>query len=144
HDRDLNPLGHGLRERLGHVLDDLGFDPQSTAARERLPGEFQHHPFPSGIVHGGFGARRFVHGLWPPLSSPSGTGTPSAPASGEHTTVREPTRIHRRCRGDLSPAPPSRQYPDRKSTRLNSSHVSISYAVFCLKKKKTKQHRQLK
>src|SRR5438067_3477051 len=27
---------------------------------------------------------------------------------------------------------------DRKSTRLNSSHVSISYAVFCLKKKKNK------
>src|SRR5437868_15457053 len=27
---------------------------------------------------------------------------------------------------------------DRKSTRLNSSHVSISYAVFCLKKKKSK------
>src|SRR5438067_3149445 len=26
--------------------------------------------------------------------------------------------------------------PDRKSTRLNSSHVSISYAVFCLKKKR--------
>src|SRR5689334_24818121 len=28
---------------------------------------------------------------------------------------------------------------DRKSTRLNSSHSSISYAVFCLKKKKTNQ-----
>src|SRR5690606_41668152 len=28
---------------------------------------------------------------------------------------------------------------DRKSTRLNSSHVKISYAVFCLKKKKTKR-----
>src|SRR5699024_11278328 len=28
-----------------------------------------------------------------------------------------------------------RKYEDRKSTRLNSSHVSISYAVFCLKKK---------
>src|SRR3989475_5352198 len=27
--------------------------------------------------------------------------------------------------------------PDRKSTRLNSSHSQISYAVFCLKKKKT-------
>src|SRR5437899_4459944 len=26
-------------------------------------------------------------------------------------------------------------YPDRKSTRLNSSHLGISYAVFCLKKK---------
>src|SRR5699024_12315693 len=33
--------------------------------------------------------------------------------------------------------PGARQRPeDRKSTRLNSSHVSISYAVFCLKKKR--------
>src|SRR5438128_5926099 len=31
---------------------------------------------------------------------------------------------------------------DRKSTRLNSSHGSISYAVFCLKKKKKKRIRQ--
>src|SRR5207249_9773720 len=31
---------------------------------------------------------------------------------------------------------------DRKSTRLNSSHVSISYAVFCLKKKKSKQKQE--
>src|SRR5690349_22749207 len=30
---------------------------------------------------------------------------------------------------------------DRKSTRLNSSHVEISYAVFCLKKKKKKKKR---
>src|SRR3712207_7644996 len=29
---------------------------------------------------------------------------------------------------------------DRKSTRLNSSHANISYAVFCLKKKKTPLH----
>src|SRR5690625_7837112 len=29
-----------------------------------------------------------------------------------------------------------RDFADRKSTRLNSSHVAISYAVFCLKKKK--------
>src|SRR2546426_6704944 len=33
---------------------------------------------------------------------------------------------------------PARE-PDRKSTRLNSSHLVISYAVFCLKKKKKKQ-----
>src|SRR5688572_29391972 len=32
---------------------------------------------------------------------------------------------------------------DRKSTRLNSSHSQISYAVFCLKKKKMKQHTSL-
>src|SRR5688572_32487055 len=30
--------------------------------------------------------------------------------------------------------------PDRKSTRLNSSHSQISYAVFCLKKKKTQKY----
>src|SRR2546427_2038222 len=30
---------------------------------------------------------------------------------------------------------------DRKSTRLNSSHSQISYAVFCLKKKKNTQHK---
>src|SRR5206468_5659413 len=34
-------------------------------------------------------------------------------------------------------APPGGAYLDRKSTRLNSSHDQISYAVFCLKKKKT-------
>src|SRR5207302_9591253 len=31
------------------------------------------------------------------------------------------------------------RFKDRKSTRLNSSHVKISYAVFCLKKKKNKE-----
>src|SRR5207249_6644875 len=39
---------------------------------------------------------------------------------------------------EFHPADPAASVPellDRKSTRLNSSHVSISYAVFCLKKK---------
>src|SRR5690554_8215513 len=35
----------------------------------------------------------------------------------------------------------AQRHPDRKSTRLNSSHVRISYAVFCLKKKKKKTHK---
>src|SRR5438477_4972039 len=34
--------------------------------------------------------------------------------------------------------------PDRKSTRLNSSHMSISYAVFCLKKKKNNKKKPQK
>src|SRR5690625_5993089 len=38
--------------------------------------------------------------------------------------------------GRWSRTPPARA--DRKSTRLNSSHVAISYAVFCLKKKITR------
>src|SRR3712207_7630730 len=39
--------------------------------------------------------------------------------------------------GDIPPTS-RRVNLDRKSTRLNSSHANISYAVFCLKKKKTK------
>src|SRR5689334_23594360 len=38
-------------------------------------------------------------------------------------------------RSSIEPAPGSFRDQDRKSTRLNSSHSSISYAVFCLKKK---------
>src|SRR5690606_40681797 len=47
-------------------------------------------------------------------------------------------------RGSRAPACRTRPVRDRKSTRLNSSHVKISYAVFCLKKKtpptKTRAH----
>src|SRR5437868_7928743 len=46
-----------------------------------------------------------------------------------------PSGLQRR----LADRPRRRCRPDRKSTRLNSSHVSISYAVFCLKKKKKKK-----
>src|SRR5256885_10479243 len=64
-------------------------------------------------------------------------------------TARLGERIRERCellRHDLVEVPFERQPPsehliehdaDRKSTRLNSSHLVISYAVFCLKKKKT-------
>src|SRR5436189_3612564 len=40
----------------------------------------------------------------------------------------------------LSPTQSAASSRDRKSTRLNSSHRCISYAVFCLKKKKKKQN----
>src|SRR5256885_7185053 len=58
-------------------------------------------------------------------SSPSGHAIP-----GECTILRD--NAHRRW--DPSPG-------DRKSTRLNSSHLVISYAVFCLKKKKNRIYR---
>src|SRR3712207_7130199 len=57
-----------------------------------------------------------------------------------------PRRVSRRgegSRGRVGRPPPLRLQPgheadqDRKSTRLNSSHANISYAVFCLKKKNT-------
>src|SRR3712207_8131277 len=51
---------------------------------------------------------------------------------GSLTQTSSQARIFTRC-VVLTPMPPG----DRKSTRLNSSHANISYAVFCLKKKKT-------
>src|SRR5215471_20678801 len=51
-------------------------------------------------------------------------------------------RRHRRgCTGSWRASPASTS--DRKSTRLNSSHVEISYAVFCLKKKKKRKTQYL-
>src|SRR5438445_9137864 len=44
----------------------------------------------------------------------------------------------------LDPVGPYIDRIDRKSTRLNSSHANISYAVFCLKKKKTRDGSCLK
>src|SRR3712207_8221628 len=52
---------------------------------------------------------------------PCALGTP--PATKYKQTLRDPLGMG---------------FPDRKSTRLNSSHANISYAVFCLKKKHIK------
>src|SRR3712207_7292769 len=48
-----------------------------------------------------------------------------------------------RAVAQLRPVHDRRIDQDRKSTRLNSSHANISYAVFCLKKKKTILHSPL-
>src|SRR3712207_6960420 len=55
---------------------------------------------------------------------------------GDVVAVHE--QIHLPEWGPVDPADPYSaicEYEDRKSTRLNSSHANISYAVFCLKKK---------
>src|SRR6267378_6535251 len=59
-----------------------------------------------------------------PISKASGS-------AGARAAAASPRPASRR-----SPPPRTRGPRDRKSTRLNSSHVEISYAVFCLKKKK--------
>src|SRR5690554_7483479 len=51
--------------------------------------------------------------------------------------VEEVAHLVQRQEGGVA-APPVEVLQDRKSTRLNSSHVRISYAVFCLKKKKSR------
>src|SRR5438876_7784838 len=63
-------------------------------------------------------------------------------AGGQHAVVRGGVRQARDVRQRQLLAQPfvavADAHRDRKSTRLNSSHPSISYAVFCLKKKKKK------
>src|SRR3712207_7695197 len=65
----------------------------------------------------------------------------SAPLqTGQHprigrSVLAEEKRIRQINRGQKQPDPENRSTGDRKSTRLNSSHANISYAVFCLKKK---------
>src|SRR5690606_40138033 len=63
-------------------------------------------------------------------------------------TARDLRGMHNSRRGailallPMQAASPAQRNRDRKSTRLNSSHVKISYAVFCLKKKnKNKEHK---
>src|SRR2546426_7297392 len=63
-----------------------------------------------------------------------------SPAScGRRPSSRRPSRGPSR-RGSGNPCGRGAPPQDRKSTRLNSSHLVISYAVFCLKKKKKKKH----
>src|SRR5690606_41362442 len=88
-------------------------------------------------VFSGYGAHRYLHSFPTRRSSDlqhedDGTDDPRAAGVREHVETRaadllEPPDPRHRMLGD---AP-----EDRKSTRLNSSHVKISYAVFCLKKK---------
>src|SRR2546426_7373449 len=63
-------------------------------------------------------------------------GGPRGALGQAHDGGDEPRRFRR---GRDARTAPERGRPDRKSTRLNSSHLVISYAVFCLKKKKKDQ-----
>src|SRR5688572_32752117 len=66
----------------------------------------------------------------PPLGGPDRAFAPQFPdRRGAHAEADHPCARRRQAGG---------RGGDRKSTRLNSSHSQISYAVFCLKKKKTK------
>src|SRR5690606_41277489 len=58
---------------------------------------------------------------------------PTSPTSRRSSTTSRTSPTWTRTPTGSMRSPPGR---DRKSTRLNSSHVKISYAVFCLKKKK--------
>src|SRR2546430_9219869 len=69
--------------------------------------------------------------IYPPESSDADGGS-NAPVL--HSAQHHP---------QLHPNPRHQEMSDRKSTRLNSSHSQISYAVFCLKKKKNNTNIQV-
>src|SRR2546422_7818092 len=68
-------------------------------------------------------------------SGNSSTNSAPSPVGAGRYTKRPPCCCSTMRRASANPIP---HPPDRKSTRLNSSHGYISYAVFCLKKKKNK------
>src|SRR5688572_31634254 len=73
-------------------------------------------------------------------------GRQRRPADAPERTARTPAGRARRgeeARPSRDGRGAGRDAGDRKSTRLNSSHSQISYAVFCLKKKKNEKHDHL-
>src|SRR5690625_275626 len=87
------------------------------------------------------------------VSGPTTSKTPSSAKRVSEDPMTEPDKLQWRSDFGWSPYSPAasanpksglvvhydsadQRLADRKSTRLNSSHVAISYAVFCLKKKK--------
>src|SRR5690606_41350684 len=107
----------------------------STASRQRLSSFDSDGPF---LVERPPISRLFPYSTLFRSRTPAGRpGCPLRPLRGER--LRAPGRGT--GAPDRAPDPGAADQqprePDRKSTRLNSSHVKISYAVFCLKKKKT-------
>src|SRR2546430_10315139 len=85
--------------------------------------------------------------IYTPFPTRRSSDLDGAQADEEHDcSVRaEPPSCHLSHVGERDPhrrgsAVPAQLPGDRKSTRLNSSHSQISYAVFCLKKKKEQHH----
>src|SRR2546430_11134815 len=69
-------------------------------------------------------------------AAPQGDRGVSGPGAGVGPGRGVRDRDQRGPDADRGQLPAGREVQDRKSTRLNSSHSQISYAVFCLKKKK--------
>src|SRR4051812_12848010 len=120
------------------LLDRHNRDCAAIAAKLGVP----HLRMPEAIPNTPLQAIRVVDlrrwrevALWWPrrdvLVVPEALGTSSIWTAGHGVVGLHPI---------LRPLPPK---ADRKSTRLNSSHMSISYAVFCLKKKKARRHQMI-
>src|SRR5699024_7723362 len=109
-------LGDWLAE--SGIVGSSDVDTRSLTRRRREAG-----PMRAGIFSGPAAEAAAAELLARVQSSPQMAGAKLV----DEVSITEP---------QLIPATGQKRFRDRKSTRLNSSHVSISYAVFCLKKKK--------
>src|SRR5690606_41710929 len=106
------------------TLLDVPHRPSRSSSRSRLCHLIFHDTAPTEIY------TLSLHDALPILGAVRGRGArarqpPTSSRRPEFATRRVSRETNRRCFSG-----------DRKSTRLNSSHVKISYAVFCLKKKR--------
>src|SRR3712207_8001165 len=77
-----------------------------------------------------------LHDALPIFLRAVGVGAAAGPGAAADRRRGRPDRPQAGAPGRLHRAGRAGHHGDRKSTRLNSSHANISYAVFCLKKKK--------
>src|SRR5215216_7953054 len=118
------------------ALTDPSTYPISAAAVRQLD-----RPLFGHFVDGGVAAS--IDGGTMPVIDPATGAEVATAAAGSARDVDRAVRSARAAFDDgrwrhLPPLEQERRLRDRKSTRLNSSHQIISYAVFCLKKKKNK------
>src|SRR2546426_6842035 len=130
-DRDGDDLGAGRVDRPGHrvVVPVLPRTHHETRV-ERASADGERH-----VLHRLHGCG---HAQPPPTKCTSSIASPGATviaaSRGRRTIVRLCSTTTARG-SSASDSSSSSSVADRKSTRLNSSHLVISYAVFCLKKK---------
>src|SRR5690606_40452976 len=108
---------YSLQCNLSSSTDTTTTELLTLSLHDALP--ICHHDLPP---HRELRRERLRHGVEPPVR-------PRVHRAGVQSTRIQPPR-------QPGPAVVHGAARDRKSTRLNSSHVKISYAVFCLKKKK--------
>src|SRR5205814_9688187 len=96
---------------------------------------FSHYHHPPLLLHS-FPTRRSS-------DLPQDVFSPNYPMTGSTTAMLRPSQPARHGAGCEGRSMAEVEPVDRKSTRLNSSHLGISYAVFCLKKKKKKNNEKI-
>src|SRR3712207_5133264 len=118
----------GLTPALGPVREDASMQAVSLEALEKRPGELERIVAPHGSALVAFSGGVDSSLALAVAARTLPKGKVLAVTSNNETYLPSELDLARDFVASLG---------DRKSTRLNSSHANISYAVFCLKKKKT-------